>query len=132
MVIYGVALLAACMIVGMFLGELLGKVIGVQANIGGVGIGMLLLILLSDLLRKRGRLGPASRQGVLFWSAIYIPVVVAMAAKQNVLGAVRGGPVAILAGALAVGVSFALVPVIGRIGKANETTDRDTPTEAGP
>ncbi len=118
MVIYGVALLAGCMIVGISVGELLGKLIGVQANVGGVGIAMLLLILLSDSLRKRGRLNQASRQGVLFWSSIYIPVVVAMAAKQNVLAAVKGGPAAILAGALAVVVCFALVPVISRIGAA--------------
>ena len=117
MVIYGVALLAACMIAGIFVGELLGKLIGVQANVGGVGIAMLLLILLSDYLRKNGRMNPVSRQGVIFWSSIYIPIVVAMAAKQNVLAAISGGPAAILAGALAVLVSFALVPMISRIGK---------------
>ena len=118
MVIYGVALLAGCMIAGIFLGELLGKLIGVQANVGGVGIAMLLMILLSDFLRKRERLNPVSQQGVIFWSSIYIPVVVAMAAKQNVIAAVKGGPAALLAGALAVVVSCALVPLISRIGAA--------------
>ena len=118
MVIYGVALLAGCMIAGIFIGELLGKLIGVQANVGGVGIAMLLLILVSDHLRRHGRLNPVSRQGVIFWSSIYIPVVVAMAAKQNVIAAVKGGPAALLAGTLAVIVSFALVPVISRIGRA--------------
>jgi malonate transporter MadL subunit len=107
------------MIAGIFVGELLGKLIGVQANVGGVGIAMLLLILLSDYMRKHGRLNPVSRQGVLFWSSIYIPVVVAMATKQNVIAAVKGGPAALLAGALAVVVSFALVPVISRIGNAS-------------
>ncbi len=38
MVIYGVALLSGCMIAGVFFGELLGELIGVQANVGGVGI----------------------------------------------------------------------------------------------
>jgi len=116
MVIYGVALLAGCMISGIYLGELLGKLIGVQANVGGVGIAMLLMILLSDYLRKRERLNPVSQQGVIFWSSIYIPVVVAMAAKQNVIAAVKGGPAAVLAGALAVVVCCALVPLISRIG----------------
>ncbi len=116
MVIYGVSLLAACMIAGLFLGEILGQLIGVQANVGGVGIAMLLMILLSDRLRKAGKLKPLTEQGVLFWSSIYIPVVVAMAAKQNVLAAVEGGAAAILAGAGAVVVSFALVPVFSRIG----------------
>ena len=31
-----------------------------------------------------------------YWGAMYIPVVVAMAAKQNVVAALRGGPVALL------------------------------------
>lgn len=116
MVIYGVSLLAGCMIGGLFIGELLGQLIGVEANVGGVGIAMLLMIFLSDRLRKAGKLNPLTKQGVLFWSAIYIPVVVAMAAKQNVLAAMKGGPAAILAGTLAVLVSFALVPVLSRVG----------------
>ena len=131
MAIYGVALLAGCMIAGIFIGELLGKLIGVQANVGGVGIAMLLLILLSDYMRRHGRLNPVSRQGVIFWSSIYIPVVVAMAAKQNVIAAVRGGPAALLAGTLAVIASFALVPVISRIGDAKATSIEEPPDEDG-
>lgn len=117
MVIYGVALLAGCLIAGLFLGEVLGALIGVQANVGGVGIAMLIMILLSERLRKKGKLPPLTEQGVLFWSAVYIPIVVAMAAKQNVLAAVKGGPAAILAGAGAVGVCFLLVPVLSRVGR---------------
>jgi malonate transporter MadL subunit len=120
LVIYGVGLLAACFLSGIFLGDVLGDVIGVQANVGGVGIAMLLLILASDALIKRGRLKPATREGVVFWSAIYIPVIVAMAAKQNVVAALDGGPMAFLAGALAVVACFVLVPVISRIGGPGE------------
>ncbi len=116
MVIYGVALLAGCMLIGMFIGDLLGEWIGVQANVGGVGISMLLLILAAAWLRSSGRLRPVSQTGVTFWSAIYIPVVVAMAASQNVVAAVRGGPAAILAGVLAVVISCALVPLLSHIG----------------
>ena len=122
MVIYGVSILAACMIAGLFLGELLGQLIGVQANVGGVGLAMLLMILLSDRLRKAGRLKPLTEQGILFWSSIYIPVVVAMAAKQNVLAAVKGGAAAILAGVGAVVISFALVPVLSRVGNPPPST----------
>jgi malonate transporter MadL subunit len=111
------------MLVGIYVGELLGKLIGVEANVGGVGIAMLMLIVLSDSLRKNGRMNRLSRQGVIFWSSIYIPVVVAMAAKQNVTAAVKGGPAALLSGALAVFVSFALVPVISRIGMARDIED---------
>ena len=116
MVIYGVALLAGCLLAGLFLGDLLGILVGVDANVGGVGLAMILLILFSDKMRRTGRLNPLTEQGVLFWSAIYIPVVVAMAAKQNVIAAVDGGPAAILAGVGAVGLSFLLVPVLSRIG----------------
>ena len=42
--------------------------------------------------------------------------MVAMAAQQNVYGAIKGGPMAILAGTLAVVLGFALVPVLVRIG----------------
>jgi malonate transporter MadL subunit len=123
LVIYGVALLSFCLIMGLFIGEVLGIAVGVQANVGGVGIAMLMLILMTDLLRKRSRLNEVSQQGVVFWSSIYIPVVVAMAAKQNVLGALEGGPAALLAGALAVAVCFALVPVISRIGEDSPSGD---------
>lgn len=117
MVIYGVALLSVCLLVGLFAGDLLGTLIGVNANVGGVGIAMILMILVSDRLRRSGRLSPLTEQGVLFWSSIYIPIVVAMAARQNVVGAVEGGPAALLAGAGAVVLCFALVPVLSRIGQ---------------
>ena len=41
----------------------------------------------------------------------------AMAAQQNVYGALSGGPMAILAGAAAVIIGFALVPALSRIGQ---------------
>jgi malonate transporter MadL subunit len=131
LVIYGVALLAGCMIAGIFVGEVLGKLIGVQANVGGVGIAMLLLIVLSDIFRRRGGMKPLTQQGVLFWSAVYIPIVVAMAAKQNVIAAVKGGPAAILAGALAVLVSFLLVPVLSRLGPTAAAPGTDSPSTGG-
>ena len=119
MAIYGTALLSLCLLVGLFIGKLLGVLIGVNANVGGVGIAMLILILLSEQLQKTGRLEPPSERGIIFWSSIYIPIVVAMAASQNVLAAIKGGPLAIIAGALTVLVCFALVPVISRLGKAD-------------
>jgi len=115
MAIYGTALLSICLLVGLFVGELFGQWLGINKNIGGVGIAMLLLVLSCDRLRQSGRLEQPSERGIIFWSSIYIPIVVAMAASQNVLGAVKGGKVAILAGVIAVIVSFALVPLINRM-----------------
>ena len=116
MAIYGSALLSICLLLGLILGELLGIAMGVDANVGGVGIAMLLLIITSTRLQRAGYLSPPTQNGVLFWSSIYIPIVVAMAASQNVRAAITGGPAAILAGALAVAACFALVPLIGRLG----------------
>ncbi len=117
MVIYGVALLSFCMLAGVFAGDILGDLIGVQANVGGVGIAMLLLILLSNLSSQQFKLKPMTESGIGFWSAMYIPIVVAMAAKQNVIAAVSSGWMAIIAGVAAVAASFAMIPVLDRIGR---------------
>lgn len=121
MAIYGTALLAACVLAGLFVGSVLGSLLGIKANVGGVGFAMIFLILSSEYLRERGWLPEPSRQGIQFWSAIYIPVVVAMAAQQNVVGALKGGPAAILAGVLASVVCFALIPLVARIGGSSES-----------
>lgn len=123
MIIYGVALLSFCMLVGVFIGDILGDVIGAQANVGGVGIAMLLLIVLSSLSKKEFQLSPPTASGINFWSAMYIPIVVAMAAKQNVVAALSGGWMAIIAGTAAVAVSFAVIPLLDRIHIGEGTTD---------
>ena len=123
MVIYGVALLSFCMLVGVFLGDLLGELIGVQANVGGVGIAMLLLIYLSSRASDGLRLRTITEGGIHFWSAMYIPIVVAMAAKQNVLAAISSGWMAILAGIAAVAASFAMIPVLARFGGGVRSDD---------
>ncbi len=116
MVIYGVALLSFCMLVGVFLGDILGKLIGVEANVGGVGIAMLLLIFLSNLHDHGLKMSAPTETGINFWSTMYIPIVVAMAAKQNVIAALSSGWMAITAGIAAVVASFLLIPVMARIG----------------
>ncbi|MGB8166019.1 MAG: malonate transporter subunit MadL [Chthoniobacteraceae bacterium] len=97
MIIYGTALLAVCHLLGIILGDLLGAAIGVKTNVGGVGIAMLLLICARLYCHRRGWLGEISEKGVHYWGALYIPVVVAMAMQQNVVAALRGGPVAVIA-----------------------------------
>ena len=116
MVVYGVALLAFCTLAGVLLGDLLGVLLGVQANVGGVGIAMLLLIILSSLSPQRLQLSAPTKSGIHFWSAMYIPIVVAMAARQNVVAALSSGWVAVIAGTGAVALSFALIPLFSRLG----------------
>jgi malonate transporter MadL subunit len=130
MIIYGVALLSVCTLTGITVGQILGKLIGVPANVGGVGIAMILLILAGGYLQKKGYLNVKTEQGIEFWSAVYIPVVVAMAAKQNVLGALTGGPMAITAGVFAVVCGFLLVPVLDRMGSAKNEDVKETTTTA--
>lgn len=120
MAIYGTALLSICLICGLIVGKLMGMAIGIDANVGGVGIAMLLLILISGRLQSAGLMAKPTQSGVLFWSSIYIPIVVAMAASQNVRAAVSGGTVAILAGVVVVIFSFAMVPLISRIGQSDD------------
>ena len=130
MAIYGTALLSICLLAGIFFGKLLGIVVGVDANVGGVGIAMLLLIVVADKLQQSDHMPQPSRNGILFWSSIYIPIVVAMAASQNVQAAITGGPAAIIAGALVVVICFALVPLISRLGSSDDI-DASLPNSDG-
>jgi malonate transporter MadL subunit len=120
MAIYGTAILAFCLLVGVTVGRALGWALGMDSDVGGVGIAMLLLIVVTDRLRKTGALPEPSEQGILFWSSIYIPVIVAMAASQNVRAAIHGGPAALLAGTLAVVACVALVPVYSRMARGKD------------
>ncbi|TDK67530.1 malonate transporter subunit MadL [Sapientia aquatica] len=115
MIIYGTALLAVCHLLGIFLGDLLGSLIGVKTNVGGVGIAMMLLIFARMYMEPRGYLPKPTEAGVSFWAAMYIPVVVAMAAQQNVVAALRGGHVAILAALGAVLVCACIIALINRM-----------------
>ena len=117
MTIYGVALLATCYIAGQLFGEGLGKMLGIDANVGGVGFAMLLLILLGNWLQKQGLLAPETEKGIGFWSQMYIPVIVAMSATQNVSAAISGGFVALLAGVIPTAVAFAAIPLIAKLFK---------------
>ncbi len=121
MKIYGVALLAGCFLLGKILGNILGALININSDIGGVGFAMFLLMASSIYLRKKGWLVQESERGILFWSSIYIPIVVAMAATLNVKAAVSGGLVAIFAGIGVTIVCLFLVPVIAKIGRKNDS-----------
>ena len=120
MIIYGVALLAFCFLVGMVTGDLIGAALGFDKNVGGVGIAMLLLLLLSNLNHHKFQLSTPTESGITFWSAMYIPIVVAMAARQDVLAAVSSGWLAVIAGVAAVAASFAFIPLLARFGNPDD------------
>lgn len=96
MLVYGTAILAACHLLGVYFGNLLGVLLGVQANVGGVAITMMLLILSKEFLKKRNLLAKDIQMGILYWSGMYVPIVVAMAAGQDVVAALSGGLVGVV------------------------------------
>ena len=120
MPIYGTALLSLCLLTGLTVGRLIGAMLGVDADIGGVGIAMILLILGCDALQRRGLMKAPTESGVTFWGQMYVPIVVAMAASQNVRGALSGGVMAFLAGLSGVGICFVLVAVLAKKGSQEE------------
>jgi malonate transporter MadL subunit len=112
---FGTALLAGCYLLGIVAGDALGTLIGVKANVGGVGFAMILLIASLHFVHRRGLMTAGTERGVTFWAALYIPVVVAMSATQNVLVAFKSGIVAVLAAAGTVVVCVCMIAVINRI-----------------
>jgi malonate transporter MadL subunit len=117
MLIYGVAILAFCYVTGQLLGELLGYWLGIRANVGGVGFAMLLLILIHDWMTRKGYNTPQTERGIDFWNQLYIPIVVAMSAVQNVRVAVSSGAMALLAGIVPVLLCLALMPQLAKLTK---------------
>lgn len=120
MPIYGTALLSLCLLTGLTVGRMIGAALGVDTDIGGVGLAMILLIVSCDALQRRGMMKAPTESGIVFWGQMYVPIVVAMAASQNVLGALSGGVMAIFAGLAAVAGSFVLVAVLAKSGSKEE------------
>ena len=112
--IYGVATLAACMLCGSVIGSVFGDLIGAGTEIGSVGFAILLLTLVSNsklpFVQK-----PAFVQGVTFWKAMFIPVVIAMTATQDVIHMLSSSAVAIVAGVLSVCVSYLILYGLHRL-----------------
>ncbi|HAP07575.1 MAG TPA: malonate transporter subunit MadL [Planctomycetaceae bacterium] len=121
MVIYGTALLAACLLLGSLLGRSLGWLLGLDSDLGGVGIAMLLLIGSLSLLRKRQWLPAATESGIQYWNLLYVPIVVAMAASQNVIGALAGGLTAAAAGLIPVAACCLLTRLLVRCSSSEQT-----------
>jgi malonate transporter MadL subunit len=120
MVIFGTSLLAICFVVGMYLGDLLGVALGVKANVGGVGLAMILLIFAKMWLESKKLMPKATEAGVGYWGAMYIPIVVAMAAQQNVVVALKGGWVALIAAVVAFALCACCIALLSRTGKRGE------------
>ena len=112
MLLRGVALLAGCFITGQLVGETLGRLLGIEANVGGVGFAMLFLILAQNELEKRNLFHVEMGEGVFFWSKMYIPIIVAMSSIQNVRVALTNGMLAVLAGIIPVVICLIFMPIL--------------------
>ena len=118
MLVYGVAVLAGCFLLGQIFGQLLGRVLHIDANVGGVGFAMLLLILVNQWMYYKKWLTKEMESGVEFWSKMYIPVIVAMSSIQNVKGAISSGMIAILAVIIPTAICFFMIPLISKLSKS--------------
>tara|TARA_Y100000385_G_scaffold268559_1_gene305708 strand:+ start:156 stop:524 length:369 start_codon:yes stop_codon:yes gene_type:complete len=118
MKIYGVALLAFCFLIGKLIGNYLGILIGLKSDVGGVGFAMFFLMLSYSYFKKKGLVKEITAQGILFWSSMYLPIIIAMAATQNVKAAISQGPLAGVIGVVVTITGFLLVPLISKIGQS--------------
>lgn len=125
MIIYGTALLAVSYLLGDLIGKLLGSLLGVDANVGGVAIAMILLITGKELLAKRNLLPQVTQFGVLYWAGMYIPIVVAMSAGQNVVAALSGGMVAVLVSAVSLIITVLAVRWLNNLSNDYDTFEWD-------
>lgn len=127
MIIYGVGLLALCTLVGVIVGDALGVLFGVPSNVGGVGIAMILLIFIRLWMQKKGLMHPETERGVVFWGMMYIPVVVAMAAQQNVISAVTSGHMAVFAALCTVAICTVTIAGLSRYKKGEPLPKEEVP-----
>jgi len=112
--IYSVALLSACTFSGKLLGNIIGLLTGINKDIGGVGFAMVLLLLVTNSKAMEKFMPPDFSKGISFWKEMYIPIVIAMSASQNVVGALSGGALVIIAGVGVVVVSALLFMIFNR------------------
>lgn len=128
MYLYGSALIAACLLTGNAVGALLGDLTGFGTNIGGVGFATLFLIV-ANMIRPIDQLHPKTMEGIRFWQGMFLPVVVAMTASQDVIHAIDGGAVAFVAGLLPVALGFALIPLLvkcsNKLDRTSQTQEND-------
>ena len=123
--IYGVSLLAFCFLFGKIIGTYLGSLIGLSGDVGGVGFSMFLLVYINSYLKKKNINTSKSENGIIFWSTMYIPIVIAMSASQNVKAALTGGILAVMVGVTVTFFAFILVPILSkRVNHSNKSNSK--------
>lgn len=118
--IYSLVTIALCMLLGKYIGTLLGTAVGIGADVGGVGFAILLMLFVTNCSKFTFTKRQDFIQGMNFWKKMYIPVVVAMAASQNMYRMLTSGMVAIIAGGAAVAFPFLLLYLLHKFGRKEE------------
>ena len=123
--IYGVALLSGCTLIGSFIGNLLGLLTGLNSDIGGVGFAMILLLMVTNSKKMNKIMPEGYMKGLEFWKEMFIPVIIAMSASQNVVSALDGGVLALTAGVGVVVVMLMLIPVFNKFTSKKDKEDAE-------
>ena len=110
--IYSLVTLALCMLLGKYIGTCFGTLVGINADVGGVGFAILLLLFVGNSKLFSFTKRKDFQDGMSLWKKMYIPVVVAMAASQNVYQMLTSGMVAIIGGAASVAFPFLLLYIL--------------------
>ena len=110
--VYSFVTLALCMLLGKYIGTCFGTLVGINADVGGVGFAILLLLFVGTSKLFSFTKRQDFKDGMTFWKKMYIPVVVAMAASQNVYRMLTSGMVAIVGGAASVAFPFLLLYIL--------------------
>ncbi len=113
MLLYGVSVLSICIFAGVFTGDIPGQFTGLRAHAGGIGAATLLLLNLFTLHGQVMKLGVPAETSANLCNVKNFPILVAMAAKQNVIAALSNGGMAIIAGVAAV--SYAILRPTGHL-----------------
>lgn len=129
-IMFGFAIVSFCYIVGKWIGMSFGAMIGV-GDVGGVAFAMMGVVVLSNTRFWAGRVDDRIKNGVIIASAIYLPVIVAMVYKTNVWGAVQAGPIAIIAGFVAILTGLLLVRPLASIGGMAKIPEAGKKKEGG-
>lgn len=97
MIIYGISLVSLCVIIGEFIGISIGYITGLNVDVGGIGIAMILLMLISNYFSSKGyKFHELTEIGIKIWSLLYIPIFFAMISKLNVYLAFSSGIIPVL------------------------------------
>ena len=94
--------------------EVAWRTFGIDANVGGIGIAMFLLMILSNYQNFKLSIGDISESGITLESNLYTNSG-CYAAKQNVVGALDGGFMALVAGIVVVSISFLFIPLLSNL-----------------